>query len=63
MDHERSEGEGILPKEYLIIKLQVITDKNIEYAVIPDEIKTLNKNIYLLAATLRCETMYGQTNC
>lgn len=62
MDHERSEGEGVLPQEYLIIKLKIITDESIEHAIIPEEFKNFN-NIYLVAATLRCETMYGQTNC
>ena len=30
----------------------------------PEKLKSVkNKNVYLVAATLRPETMYGQTNC
>jgi leucyl-tRNA synthetase len=45
-DHDRSVGEGVKPKEYTLIKMQVV-----------------GKDFLLLAATLRPETMYGQTNC
>jgi leucyl-tRNA synthetase len=57
-DHDRSEGEGIGPQEYTLIKLKVIDN-------IPEKLKkyTENKNVFLVAATLRPETMYGQTNC
>ncbi|KAL7748413.1 cytosolic leucyl tRNA synthetase [Sorochytrium milnesiophthora] len=65
MDHDRQTGEGVGPQEYVGIKLQVVTDK-----VESPEIKRLlgmdgvrGKNVYLVAATLRPETMYGQTNC
>jgi len=55
-DHDRAEGEGVLPQEYTLIKLQVVDDK------LADIVKT-DKRVYLVAATLRPETMYGQTNC
>jgi leucyl-tRNA synthetase len=56
MDHDRAEGEGVGPQEYTAIKLKVLE--------LPPAMKTLNgKNVYLLAATLRPETMCGQTNC
>lgn len=55
-DHDRAEGEGVLPQEYTLIKLQIIDDK------LPNIVKT-DKKVYLVAATLRPETMYGQTNC
>lgn len=55
-DHDRAEGEGVLPQEYTLIKLHVIDDK------FADILKT-DKKVYMVAATLRPETMYGQTNC
>ncbi|KAL7644254.1 UNVERIFIED_CONTAM: hypothetical protein RMT77_005081 [Armadillidium vulgare] len=56
MDHDRSTGEGVGPQEYTIIKMKVqeLTGKLNSLAP---------KNVYLVAATLRPETMYGQTNC
>ncbi len=57
-DHDRSEGEGLGPMEYTLVKLKVVDN-------IPEKLKkyTDNKNVYLVPATLRPETMYGQTNC
>ena len=60
-DHDRSCGEGLGPQEYTLIKLKLLDGDKI-----PAQIKKLfeeKKNIYLVAATLRPETMYGQTNC
>ena len=56
-DHDRAEGEGVNPQEYTLIKLRV--------KEIPEEWKTHlgEDEVYLVAATLRPETMYGQTNC
>ncbi|XP_060564923.1 leucine--tRNA ligase, cytoplasmic-like [Ruditapes philippinarum] len=57
MDHDRSTGEGVGPQEYTLIKLKLLKPY-------PTKLKSLEKkNIYLVAATLRPETMYGQTNC
>lgn len=57
MDHDRSSGEGVGPQEYTLIKMQILKPY-------PQKLsKFANKNIYLVAATLRPETMYGQTNC
>ncbi len=62
MDHDRSEGEAIGPQEYTAIKLKVLEyAPQFESAVkgkIPED-----SNVYLVAATLRPETMYGQTCC
>lgn len=59
MDHDRQSGEGVTPQEYVGIKIEVT-----EFA---DEsvVSTLDKSkkVYLVAATLRPETMYGQTCC
>ena len=60
-DHDRSCGEGLGPQEYTLIKLKLLDGDKV-----PESIKKLlseNKNVYLVAATLRPETMYGQTNC
>lgn len=54
MDHDRSSGEGVGPQEYTLIKMKVVKP----LAKLPK-----GKEVYLVAATLRPETMYGQTNC
>lgn len=55
-DHDRREGEGVNPQEYSLIKLRVLKPE----AVDP---KLEGRAVFLVAATLRPETMYGQTNC
>ncbi|KAJ5072912.1 leucine--tRNA ligase cytoplasmic [Anaeramoeba ignava] len=56
LDHDRATGEGVLPQEYVLIKLKI--------QKLPEILSKLNEpDIYLVAATLRPETMYGQTNC
>lgn len=62
MDHDRSDGEGIGPQEYTGIKIKVLewadeAKKELE-GKIPE-----GANVYMVAATLRPETMYGQTCC
>ncbi|XP_074147818.1 leucine--tRNA ligase, cytoplasmic isoform X2 [Sminthopsis crassicaudata] len=57
MDHDRQTGEGVGPQEYTLIKMKVIEPY-------PSKLSGLKgKNIFLVAATLRPETMFGQTNC
>ncbi|KAG5674705.1 hypothetical protein PVAND_004657 [Polypedilum vanderplanki] len=56
MDHDRSSGEGVGPQEYTLIKMKVIGN-------IPEKLKNVKTEIFMVAATLRPETMYGQTNC
>lgn len=56
-DHDRAEGEGVGPQEYTLIKLKVLEP-------FPEKMAALaGRKVYLVAATLRPETMYGQTNC
>ncbi|KAG9302769.1 hypothetical protein G9A89_009546 [Geosiphon pyriformis] len=64
MDHDRQSGEGVGPQEYTGIKLKVLKwgDKAKEILV-GLENKLDGKSVFLVAATLRPETMYGQTNC
>ncbi|XP_077183086.1 leucine--tRNA ligase, cytoplasmic isoform X3 [Paroedura picta] len=57
MDHDRQTGEGVGPQEYTLIKMKVVEP----YPVKLSGLK--GKNIFLVAATLRPETVFGQTNC
>ncbi|KAF5392068.1 hypothetical protein D9757_003334 [Collybiopsis confluens] len=61
MDHDRQDGEGVGPQEYTAIKSQVIEWSPAAKEVI--EGKLGGRKVYMVAATLRPETMYGQTNC
>lgn len=58
-DHDRASGEGVGPQEYTLIKMKVLE--------MNDALKkgglTDADAVFLLAATLRPETMCGQTNC
>eukprot|EP00252_Welwitschia_mirabilis_P016916 TRINITY_DN37672_c0_g1_i1.p1 TRINITY_DN37672_c0_g1~~TRINITY_DN37672_c0_g1_i1.p1 ORF type:complete len:1138 (+),score=208.54 TRINITY_DN37672_c0_g1_i1:127-3540(+) len=55
-DHDRASGEGVQPQEYTLIKMEV------PYPF-PEKLNVLEgRKVYLAAATLRPETMYGQTN-
>ena len=58
-DHARSEGEGVGPQEYTLIKLELV-DEEVKKGV---ECLKPEDSVFLVAATLRPETMYGQTNC
>ncbi|KDO24439.1 leucyl-tRNA synthetase [Saprolegnia parasitica CBS 223.65] len=56
-DHDRQSGEGVGPQEYTLVKLEV-------QAPLPAKLASLSGfKVYLAPATLRPETMYGQTNC
>merc|ERR1719424_2376387 len=55
MDHDRAEGEGVAPQAYTAIKLELLE--------LPKKMAKLKgKKVFLLAGTLRPETMCGQTN-
>lgn len=57
MDHDRSTGEGVGPQEYTLIKMKI-------QEPLPPKLSTFTGfSVYLVAATMRPETMYGQTNC
>lgn len=56
MDHDRQTGEGVGPMEYTLIRMKVTGE-------VPAALKPLKRTVCLVAATLRPETMYGQTNC
>ncbi|KAJ9076614.1 cytosolic leucyl tRNA synthetase [Entomophthora muscae] len=63
MDHDRLSGEGVGPQEYTAIKIQVTNWAEQAQAIVSAEAGFAGKRVYLIAATLRPETMYGQTNC
>ncbi|KAL6947792.1 cytosolic leucyl tRNA synthetase [Hanseniaspora uvarum] len=64
MDHDRQSGEGITPQEYVGIKIEA-TELAENAQKIVDSVANFDKSkkIYFVAATLRPETMYGQTCC
>jgi leucyl-tRNA synthetase len=55
-DHDRSKGEGVNPQKYTLIKIKCLE--------VPSSMveKFSDKKVFLVAATLRPETMAGQTN-
>jgi len=60
-DHDRASGEGVGPQEYTLVKL-LVKQPYPEGSPLNAEC-LVGRNIYLAPATLRPETMYGQTNC
>ncbi|KAF8522737.1 hypothetical protein BU17DRAFT_86642 [Hysterangium stoloniferum] len=61
MDHDRSDGEALGPQEYTGVKMEVVQWSKTAQDAIGDKLN--GKRVFLVAATLRPETMYGQTNC
>ncbi|KAL9599799.1 MAG: hypothetical protein Q9219_003585 [cf. Caloplaca sp. 3 TL-2023] len=62
MDHDRTEGEGVAPQEYTALKLKVKEWAPEATKVLQDKIPNTAK-VFFVPATLRPETMYGQTCC
>jgi leucyl-tRNA synthetase len=62
MDHDRSEGEALGVQEYTGIKLKV-EEYSPKFAEAVKGKLPEGSNLFLVAATLRPETMYGQTCC
>ncbi|KAL2009759.1 hypothetical protein VTN00DRAFT_5566 [Thermoascus crustaceus] len=62
MDHDRTEGEGIGPQEYTALKLKVKEWSPAAAELVKGKIED-DANVYFVPATLRPETMYGQTCC
>lgn len=64
LDHDRQSGEGVNPQEYVGIKIEVTEFAAEAQKVFAENKFDLSKNkVYLVAATLRPETMYGQSCC
>lgn len=61
MDHDRSSGEAVNPQEYTAVKMEVLEWGPSTPASVTEAAK--GKKVFMVAATLRPETMYGQTNC
>jgi leucyl-tRNA synthetase len=62
MDHDRSEGEGVGPQEYTALKLRVKEWAPDAEAAIKGKVPS-GADVFFVPATLRPETMYGQTCC
>lgn len=62
MDHDRSEGEGIGVQQYTALKMKVEEWADAAKSKIAGKIPE-GANVYFVPATLRPETMYGQTCC
>ncbi|TFL03231.1 hypothetical protein BDV98DRAFT_527824 [Pterulicium gracile] len=62
MDHDRQDGEGVNPLEYTNIKMEVV-DWSTPVKQLNIASSLAGRKVFLVAATLRPETMYGQTNC
>lgn len=66
-------GEGFGPQEYTLVKLKVgFISNHVSFFYkflfqvlepLPEFLAQTGKNVFLVAATLRPETLYGQTNC
>ncbi|CCE63992.1 hypothetical protein TPHA_0G01560 [Tetrapisispora phaffii CBS 4417] len=65
MDHDRQTGEGVTPQEYVAVKIAVTEFSPEAQKAIDSAGDKLDKSkkFYFIAATLRPETMYGQTCC
>ena len=61
LDHDRSQGEGVNPQEYLALKCEVAEWSEIAKQTLSGKLPDGAK-VSLVAATLRPETMYGQSN-
>jgi len=62
MDHDRSEGEALGVQEYTGIKMKVVEFSQSFADAVKAKLPE-GSNVFLVAATLRPETMYGQTCC
>ncbi|KAI4241785.1 MAG: hypothetical protein L6R40_004331 [Gallowayella cf. fulva] len=61
-DHDRTVGEALGPQEYTALKLKVKEWAPEASKVLQDKVPD-SANVYFVPATLRPETMYGQTCC
>ena len=62
LDHDRSQGEGVNVQEYTGIKMEVLQWSDAAKKIV-DEALPEGAKVYFVPATLRPETMYGQTCC
>ncbi|KKA26535.1 hypothetical protein TD95_005186 [Thielaviopsis punctulata] len=62
LDHDRQSGEGINAQEYTGLKMRVAQWAPAAQDALAGKLPA-DASVFLVAATLRPETMYGQTNC
>lgn len=62
MDHDRSEGEAVGPQEYTALKLEVKEWAEEAKEAVEGKVPA-DAKVFFVPATLRPETMYGQTCC
>ncbi|KAM7190505.1 leucyl-tRNA synthetase, class Ia, archaeal/eukaryotic cytosolic [Rhypophila sp. PSN 637] len=63
LDHDRASGEGVLAQEYIALKCKVVKwSGKAQEAIESNKDIPATANIFMTPATLRPETMYGQTN-
>lgn len=62
MDHDRASGEGVGHQEFTLIKFKVLKTGFKYSERVSSKITECQQEVFLVAATLRPETMYGQTN-
>lgn len=62
LDHDRSSGEGVTTQEYLCLKMRALEWSEKAKPVVADKLPA-DAKVYFIPATLRPETMYGQTCC
>ncbi|KAH6687483.1 leucyl-tRNA synthetase [Plectosphaerella plurivora] len=62
LDHDRSAGEGVGVQEYTCVKLRTLEWSERASQIIGDKIPA-GASVFFVPATLRPETMYGQTCC
>jgi leucyl-tRNA synthetase len=63
LDHDRASGEGVLVQEYVGLKCKVVDWSARAKDVISSNTNLpSNADVFMIPATLRPETMYGQTN-
>ncbi|KAL2023610.1 hypothetical protein VTK56DRAFT_1767 [Thermocarpiscus australiensis] len=63
LDHDRASGEGVLVQEYLALKCRVVRWSERAQGVISSaQGIPSDAQLFMIPATLRPETMYGQTN-
>ncbi|KAI1770698.1 hypothetical protein F4818DRAFT_450203 [Hypoxylon cercidicola] len=62
LDHDRSSGEGVLVQEYIALKCKVKHWSKRAQSLLLSHPELSNARVFMVPATLRPETMYGQTN-
>lgn len=63
LDHDRASGEGVLVQEYVALKCKVVSwSARAQETVSSNNSIPSNADVFMISATLRPETIYGQTN-